>query len=162
MQMKKLIDLEAEKEIEFVQSVITAIRNIRGEMNIPPSKEINLFLRTEKITTIQEKYIKSLTKVKSLKNDANLEKPKASASAVVKGCDIFIPLEGLVDLDVERARMEKEIARLTGLLTAVEKKLANENFVKNAPEEIVEKEKQKKADWELSLNKLNRIYSDLG
>jgi valyl-tRNA synthetase len=157
-----LINKDAEVEIEFVQSVVTAIRNIRGEMNIAPSKEINLILKTANVSEIQEKYIKSLTRVSSLEVGADIEKPKACASAVVKGCDIYIPLEGLIDLNLERARLDKEIKRIGGMLIGVNKKLSNEKFVNNAPEDVVIKEKAKKTDWENSLSKLKTIYDELG
>jgi valyl-tRNA synthetase len=91
-----------------------------------------------------------------------MEKPKASASAVVKDVEIYVPLEGLIDLAVEKERLEKEIKRLEGALTGVKKKLSNERFVQNAPAEVVEREKQKAADWENSLEKLKAILGDLG
>jgi valyl-tRNA synthetase len=100
-------------------------------------------------------------KVENLTVDADLEKPKASASAVVKGCDIYIPLEGLIDLDVERQRLEKEINRLEGLLNGVSKKLSNEKFVNNAPADVVEKEKAKQHDWTEQTEKLKKILEEL-
>jgi len=105
----------------FVQDVVTAIRNIRGEMNLAPSKLINVFLKTDKVTEEQALYMKSLVRIDKLEFDLNMPKPKASASAVVKGCDIFIPLEGLIDIDVERARIEKEITRLSSSLQGVKR-----------------------------------------
>ncbi len=156
-----LINIEAEKEIDFVQSVVTAIRNIRGEMNIPPSKGINVYLKTSGVSEVQHKYIKTLGRIEELHVGEDLGKPKSSASSVVKGCDIFIPLEGLIGLEVERNRIEKEIARLQGMLTGITKKLSNENFVNRAPKEVVDKEKMKQSDWEQSLKKLNQILEDL-
>jgi len=155
------IDKTAEEEIEFMQSVVNAIRNIRGEMNIPPSKQIDVYLKANKITEVQKKYIQSLVRVEKLIVDADIDKPKASASSVVKGCDIYIPLEGLIDLDVERQRLEKEIARLEGLLTGVSKKLSNDKFVNNAPTDVVEKEKAKQHDWTEQVEKLKKILEDL-
>lgn len=158
---EKLIDKNAEDEILFVQDVVTAIRNIRGEMNLPPSKQINVFLKTDKVTEEQVRYMKSLVRISELEYNPRMKKPKASASAVVKGCDIFIPLEGLIDLAVERGRIEKEIARLSGSLEGVRKKLSNEGFVAKAPAEVLEREKTKLADWEKALAKLQSILEDL-
>lgn len=155
------IDKGAEKEIGFVQSVVTAIRNIRGEMNIPPSKQIKVHIKGDELSEQQQKYIGSLGRVEELISKPDLEKPAASASAVVKGCDIFIPLEGIIDLDVERARVDKEIKRLEGMLIGVTKKLGNEKFVNNAPADVVEREKQKKSDWESQVEKLKAIQADL-
>ena len=156
-----MIDDAAEKEILFVQDVVTAIRNIRGEMNISPAKSINVFLKSSSVTFSQERYIKSLVKIDELTVDENLHKPKASASAVVKGCDIFVPLEGLIDIEVERARIEKELSRLLNSFNGVRKKLENENFVSKAPKEVIEHEKQKMGDWEKALVKLQNILEDL-
>jgi len=155
------INEKAEAEILFVQDVVTAIRNIRGEMNIPPSKAINVFLKSSSVTFAQERYIKSLVKIDQLTVDENLDKPKASASAVVKGCDIFIPLEGLIDIEVERTRIEKELARLLGSYNGVRKKLENANFVTKAPADVIERERTKMNDWEKALVKLQAILEDL-
>ncbi|MEW6194973.1 MAG: valine--tRNA ligase [Bacteroidota bacterium] len=155
------IDEKAESEILFVQEVVTAIRNIRGEMNVAPSKAINVLLKTDQLTKEQTKYIKSLVRIDELKVDPNMNKPKASASAVVKGCDIFVPLEGLIDLNIERTRIEKEITRISGSLESVKKKLSNEGFVAKAPAEVIERERTKMNDWEKALEKLKVILADL-
>ncbi|NMB82761.1 MAG: valine--tRNA ligase, partial [Ignavibacteria bacterium] len=141
-----LVDEIAEKNVEFLQNIITAIRNIRGEMNIPPSKNINVILKTDKINEEQISYIKSIVKIDQLTVDPKIEKPKASASSVVKDCDIYIPLEGLIALNVERNRLEKEIARISGSLEGVKKKLSNEGFVAKAPAEVIERERTKMHD----------------
>ncbi len=156
-----LVDIQAEREIEFVQNVVTAIRNIRGEMNIAPSKQINVFLKSAAVTFAQERYIKSLVRIDQLTVDENLDKPKACASAVVKGCDIFIPLEGLIDINVERARIEKEMARVLNSFNGVRKKLENENFVAKAPVDVIEREKMKMHDMEKALDKLQSILDNL-
>lgn len=158
---ESLIDEKAEKDIELLQNIITGIRNIRGEMNIPPSTKIKAYLKTESLTESQREYIKLLARVNELVVDPQLEKPHASASVVFKDCDIFIPLEGLIDLEVERKRLEKEIARLEGLVKSVDKKLSNENFVSKAPQDVVEKEKVKQRDWKNSLEKLGALLKDL-
>ena len=155
------VSTSAEKEMGFVQDIITALRNIRGEMNIPPSKQVNTFIKSSKVGKHQIDYIKKLAKVNELKIDMNLTRPKASASAVVKETEIYVPLEGLIDLDVERNRLQKEITRLEGAMAGIEKKLSNEKFVNNAPLEVVEKERTKKKDWETNIIKLKNILSNL-
>jgi valyl-tRNA synthetase len=158
---ESLVDKEAEDEIEFVRGVITGIRNIRGEMNIPPSKKLKVMLKTNSVSKHQEKYIKNLAKVSKLVVKDNLVKPEASASAVVKDCDIFIPLEGLIDINVERNRLQKEISRLEGLLKGVAVKLSNEDFVSKAPEDVVTREKAKQKDWTESLEKFKALLNQL-
>ena len=158
---ENLINKDAEEKITFVQEIVTAIRNIRGEMNIPPSKYVSAYVSTSSLTEEQAFYIEALARVEELAVAPNIEKPKASASAVVKGCDIYIPLEGLIDLDVERNRIEKEIKRLEGALIGVNKKLSNKNFTDKAPKDVVDKETAKQKDWEESLTKLKSIFVDL-
>jgi valyl-tRNA synthetase len=158
---KSKINPSAEKEMEFVQDVITALRNIRGEMNIPPSKQINAFVKSSEVKDYQTDYIRKLAKVDEIKIDKNLTKPKASASAVVKETEIYVPLEGLINLDIERNRLQKEITRLEGALTGINKKLSNEKFIRNAAPDVVEKERTKKKDWEMNLDKLKEIFNNL-
>ncbi len=129
---EKVIDEKAEVEMEFVQDIITSIRTIRGEMNIAPSKQVKVFIKSSSVADHQINYIKKLARVEEIKADVNMQKPKASASTVLKNCEIYVPLEGLIDLDVERGRLQKEISRLEGSLIGIEKKLANEKFVNNA------------------------------
>jgi valyl-tRNA synthetase len=157
----KLIHESAEKEMDFVKDIITAIRNIRGEMNIAPSKKVNAMLKSASVKDHQVDYIKKLAKVDALTVDFNLTKPKASVSAVINDCEIFIPLEGLIDLDVERQRLQKEITRLEGSLAGIEKKLSNEKFVANAAPEVVEKERNKQKEWVGNLDKLKEILESL-
>ena len=158
---KELINPQADKDMEVVENIVTAIRNIRGEMNIPPSRKINVLLKTNEVSERQIDYIKKLAKIEDLKAGENITKPKASASAVVKSSEIYIPLEGLIDLDVERQRLQKEITRLEGSLAGIEKKLSNEKFVNGAPAEVVEKERTKQRDWQENLRKLKEILENL-
>jgi valyl-tRNA synthetase len=156
-----LINESAEKEMDFVKDIITAIRNIRGEMNIAPSKKVNALIKSDEVKDYQIEYIKKLAKVEQITVDSKITKPKASASAILKDAEIFIPLEGLIDLDVERQRLQKEIQRLENSIVGVEKKLSNEKFVNNAPAEVVEKERAKLKDWQENLRKLREILDSL-
>jgi valyl-tRNA synthetase len=158
---KSLINHDAEKEMEFVQEIITAIRNIRGEMNIPPSKLIKAIVKSAQVKDYQIEYIKKLARVEEIIVDEKIEKPKASASSVLKNCEIFIPLKGLIDLDIERKRLQKEITRLEGLVAGLNKKLSNEKFITNAAPGVVEKERIKKNDWETNLTKLKDLLNNL-
>jgi valyl-tRNA synthetase len=92
---------------------------------------------------------------------AELENPETSASAVIEGTELFVPLEGLIDLDKERKRIQKEIDRLEGFLKSIEGKLNNDGFVNNAPEDVVQKERDKKEDTETNLQKLREILEEL-
>ncbi len=158
---EKLVNIEADKEMEFVQDIITAIRNIRGEMNIPPSKSVKAFIKSASVKDYQLDYIKKLARVEEIKVSEAITKPKASASAVIRNCEIYVPLEGLIDIEVEKNRLQKEISRLEGLLVGIEKKLSNEKFVNNAAAEVVEKERMKKRDIEANLPKVREIFDNL-
>jgi len=158
---KELINPQADGEMETVVNIVSAIRNIRGEMNIPPSKKINVLLKSSEVSERQVDYIKKLSKVEEVEAGESVTKPKASASAIVKSAEIYVPLEGLIDLDVERQRLQKEITRLEGSLTGIEKKLSNEKFVNGAPAEVVEKERAKQRDWQENLRKLKEILENL-
>lgn len=158
---EKVIKDSADEEMDFVKDIITSIRNIRGEMNIAPSKKVNAIIKSASIKDHQIDYIKKLAKVDELTVNLNLTKPKASASAVINDCEIFIPLEGVIDLEIERQRLQKEITRLEGSLAGIEKKLSNEKFVANAAPEVVEKERAKQKDWLENIGKLKEILKNL-
>lgn len=156
----------AEKELNLLQEVIGSIRNVRGEMNVPPGKKADIFVKgtnKERLSLIQNNqgYIKSLAQVESLKIGTEISKPPFSASAVVEELEIFIPLEGLIDIAAEKARLDKEIARLEKQVISQSKKISNEKFLKNAPADVVEREKQKKVDWEAKLIKLKENRTSL-
>lgn len=157
----QLVNTPAEDEMESVREIVTAIRNIRGEMNIPPSRTVDLYLKTNAVSDDQKVYIKRLGKVNDIVEGPDIEKPRGAASAVVCGFDIYLPLEGLIDLELEKNRLQKEISRLEGSLTGIAKKLSNDSFVNNAPKDIVDKERQKKSDWEEKLSKLKTMLQDL-
>ncbi|HTP12066.1 MAG TPA: valine--tRNA ligase, partial [Bacteroidota bacterium] len=135
------IELKTEEEMAFVQDVINALRNIRGENNIPPSKDIRLQVRADgtqrdAVLKTYAKYLNKLARVISVEMIAQEARPKLAANAVVGGTEIFVPLEGLIDMGAERTRLEKEIARQSGLLEGIGRKLANASFVERAPKDV--------------------------
>jgi valyl-tRNA synthetase len=158
---ERKIDRNAELKTEFLQNLVGNIRNIRGEMNIPPSKKLTALFKTSLLENDQLSYIKALGKLDEVKFGEDIEKPAGSASAVVKNCEIFIPLKGIIDIEIEKVRLNKEISRLEGALVGVNKKLSNERFISNAPPEVIDKEKNKKEDWEKSIMKLKSLLSDI-
>jgi valyl-tRNA synthetase len=162
-----LIDKQVEDEMAFVQSVIESLRNIRGEMNIAPSREISLTMKLSPARHAEslkqyEGYLQRLARVTSVTYVTDGARPKLAASAVVQGEELFVPLEGLIDIDVEKARLKKEIDRMTGVLNGIRNKLSNESFVSRAPKDVVEKEKEKQASFETNLEKLQKSFDALG
>ncbi|MBN1481583.1 valine--tRNA ligase [candidate division KSB1 bacterium] len=155
-----------EREMILLQQVIGAIRNIRGEMNIPPAKEADVIVNStdkEKLTVLQSNTLSIQKLARINKIIMNTQRPDVAASAVVQGLELFIPLADLIDIEVEKGRLDKEIDRLESQLAGLTKKLANDNFISRAPKEVVDRERQKKKDWETSLRKLkDNLYILVG
>lgn len=163
---KDKISNEANELFAKIQSLVSGIRNIRAEFNVSPAAPINIILKA-KSTEIASRLNKNewifrkLEKINSFEVSASASKPETSASAVIEGSELFIPLEGLIDLKKERHRIEKEISRLEGFLKSVSGKLNNARFVENAPDEVVQRERDKQQDTENSLRKLREIERGL-
>jgi valyl-tRNA synthetase len=161
-----LIDARVEAEMAFVQHAIESIRRIRGEMGIPPGKEVPLLLKMGHVVSTDqfrryEGYVTRLARVGSITYLTGTEKPRLAATAVVDGEEVFVPLEGLIDLDVERTRLRKEIDRIGGLVIGISAKLDNASFVQRAPQEVVDKEREKLQSFRQTIEKLQRNYNAL-
>lgn len=165
----KYIDHDAEERLAYIMRVVEAVRNIRGELNIPPAKQIEVHIHlhgdiAERLEIHAEyiqgllNYIDRLCKAKTIptwhSESTPFVKPPQSASAVVQGTEIYVPLAGILDLDVERKRLEKEIQRLESLLQSIEQKLSNENFIQKAPASVVQKEREKQESIRSNIEKL--------
>ena len=138
------IDTEAEADMERVMGIITAVRNIRGEMNISPSVMLSVFLLTADNGTLskirsQGELIKTLARLDSMETADAGERPKASATAIVQDVSVSVLLEGVIDVSKESVRLDKEIAKLEKEISALAKKLENDNFISKAPVDVVEK-----------------------
>ena len=162
----RLIDRTVERQMAFVQNVIEAIRTIRGEMSIAPSRDISLVMRTgpsHPAADIRryEGYLQRLARVTSLSFIEGSGRPPLAASAVVDGEELYVPLEGLIDIDLERERLRKEIDRIKGMLDGIRAKLANPAFVGKAPGPVVAKEREKQESFESSLSKLTKSLAYL-
>jgi valyl-tRNA synthetase len=160
---------QAEADMDLLIKLISAIRNIRGEMNISPSKTLAAVVLTrdtnmnELIETHQNMII-NLANLDAFEVNQSAAKPKSSATAVVGAATLFVPLEGIIDFDLEARRLEKELNKLTKELATVTKKLANRNFLDKAPQDVVEKVKakheglqEKQQKLEAHLNKIKDL-----
>ena len=135
-------------EMDLLQETVVSVRNIRGELNINPSLELDVIIRTindedRDFFLGHKPMIKLMARVGNLEAGAEVSPPKATASAVIQGNEMFVPLIGAVDFDAELARLDKELAKIAKDLTTVNKKLANEGFTSKAPAEVVQKERDK-------------------
>jgi len=151
---------------ETFKEIIYKIRNVRGEMNIPPDKKAAVVFKTInplmiKIINTESVHIQALAKVESVAIDADYTPEKTDASAVMTDLEIFLPLKGLIDTDKEKARLEKEIGKITQELQRVEGKLNNESFTGKAPADVIEKEKAKQKEYRDMLEKLQESLSKL-
>ena len=156
-------DEEAESNMRLISGIITGIRNIRGEMNISPSLSLAVSAQSQDESTkktIQQHrdMIINLARLKSLSVGNAVKRPKSAAMAVVNDATIFISLEGIVDFAKEIERLEKEINKLTNESATVSKKLNNEDFLRKAPVEVVEKVKAKHG---LLVEKQQKLLSNL-
>jgi valyl-tRNA synthetase len=157
-------DEEAEEEMETLQKLIVAIRNMRGDMKIPPGQEVNILVSGDgrkRLQTVRshQRYILLLAKVEELHLGERLNRPKQALSAVVDEMEVFLPLQGLVDIELESKRLRKEIDRVNGLLEVCERKLANPAFVEKAPEEVIRGVQKKCGDYTANLEKLKRNFA---
>jgi valyl-tRNA synthetase len=163
---QRWVDDATESEMDFVQELINSVRNIRGENGVPPSREITIkvrFAEASQATVLERyaEYLRRLARVATSEVLTGPEHPKLSSSAVVKGSEVFVPLEGLIDIEAERVRLQKEISRVRQLLESIAKKLSNAQFVQRAPAEVVAKEKEKQEQMSENLAKLERHLQEL-
>jgi len=159
----RFIDDKIEAEMDLIQELITSIRAMRKEANVPPSTMVDVVVKPKDENILEtlssnESYIRRLAKVESFSTGFDLHKPETSKSAVVRGTEIFVSLEGLVNVDAERERLEKEINRVKGVIAGIESKLSNEQFIKRAPAQVIEKEKMKIESMKVNLSKLEENY----
>ncbi len=153
-------DDSLEDRLRQIQEVVTAVRSMRSELNVHPGKKSDLHVRVKddafaKLLQDHIEYFRSLVRVENLYTGKELKKPPVSASAVISGAEIFLPLAGLIDVDVERNRLQKELNNLKDQLEKISKKLANQDFLANAPDDVITKEKAKRRDYEERIQKLN-------
>jgi valyl-tRNA synthetase len=137
-------------DIEWVKSMVAALRSIRSQLGVSPARAVPLLLQggdAGERTRVQ-KYAESLTFLARLESIAALEgDAPASAAAVVGDLTLLIPLAGLIDLEAEKVRLDKELKRIAAEIGKCEAKLASETFVRNAPAAVVEQERARLADW---------------
>ena len=143
-----LIKPQINDEMRLMQESITAIRNLRNQLNLSPATQISIVVRTadseqNRLFVDYAQYLARLAKVEKIESGEDVIKPKPAVSAVVRNMEIFVPLAGLIDPEVEKARLGKQLEKLEKELLIISKKLANKNFVDNAKPEVVEKEREK-------------------
>jgi valyl-tRNA synthetase len=145
-------DGAAEADVEWLKAMVTTLRRVRSELNVPPAKLVTLLLqggdageraRVERFGS-QLRFLNRLERIDFL---ADTDDAPPAAAAVVGELKLLVPLEGLVDLSAERARLDKELKRVDGEIAKCRNKLASDTFVQNAPAAVVEQERQRLVEW---------------
>jgi len=160
----RLSDHAAEAEIGWVIDLVTAIRSVRVEMNITHATEIPLVLAgvsaaTDALAGRWAEVIKRLARLSSISVSPTV--PQGAVQLVVRGEVAALPLKGIIDFSAEQARLEKEMARVVSDITRIDAKLANPDFVRRAPEEVVEGEREKREEAEARRAKINEALDRL-
>ncbi|MBL5903934.1 valine--tRNA ligase [Serratia fonticola] len=145
-----LEDQQALNDLEWIKQAIIAVRNIRAEMNIAPSKQLEVLLRNangdaQRRVQENQSFIERLARLSSITLLPAGEKGPVSVTKLVDGAELLIPMAGFIDKDAEIARLSKEMGKLDGEIASIEGKLSNEGFVARAPEAVVAKERERLA-----------------
>ena len=160
-------DPEADAAIGWLKDVILGIRNIRGEANIKPGQPVNILFQggdegDRQLATVTEDLFKRLGKVEEITWLAADAQVPPNALALVGNLKVMVPLAGLIDLNAEKARLGKEIAKKEAELKRLEGKLQNPSFVEKAPAEVVAKEREKQQDAAAALATLQDQLRSIG
>jgi len=160
--ISNLIDKKTESDMIVIMDVIKAVRNILSEMNIPPSSKADIYVQVpddniKALLSEQSGYIYRLGSASKVIVERNITKPASSATVVINnGVEVYVPLAGLIDIDKEKERLTKNLDKAVADLDRVNKLLAGEAFISKAPENIIAKEKNRKAEIEALKEKLEK------
>jgi len=148
----ELSNHEASEQMKLLVEIIRSVRNIRAEVNTPMSKKIAMIIHAhdEKILDTLETnkaYLERFCNPEMLTIGVGAAAPEKAMTAVVSGAEIYLPLQGLINIEEEIARLERELEKLNKEVERVQKKLANEKFVAKAPTQVVEEERAKEKDY---------------
>jgi len=160
------VDRESVDEINILKEITYTIRNIRGEMNVPPELKASVIIKelrdtVHEVMVKNERIIMFLTRLESIKYGRDVKKPEGSASAVGNGYEVYLPLEGLIDLDREKKRLARDYEKLKAEIERSRAKLENRNFTDRAPESVVQKEKQRLEQFEENSRRIERLIQSL-
>lgn len=157
---------EEAEQMQLIFKIITAIRSIRKDMNVPPGEMVEIVVKDvlpARCAVLQDNrhYIKVMAKVKDIYIGDDAIKPEKSTTTVVDDIEIYMPLEGIIDLEKERERLLKKLSKVENSLIKCVGKLNNDNFVNNAPSQIIEQEQERKEQLENTIEKLKANISFL-
>lgn len=161
------IDESVERKMESLKSLITIIRTIRNEMNVPLAKKADVLVvpsdeNTQEVFFDNRAYILDLASVGNLTLDLKGKRPPKSAAGISGNSEVFVELAGLIDIDLEKSRLSKEIERRNSFIAGLDRKLQNEGFLSKAPAEVVQLERTKLESARGELKKLLSNMEALG
>jgi len=160
--LEGLEDADAEREIGWVVDVISEARSLRAEMNLTSETELLLIGADEALQARATRWDETIRKLARLSRLGFADTaPKSSAQIIVRGGVAAMPLEGVIDLDAERARLAKETAKLESELKKLDAKLANEGFLAKADEEVIEEHRERREETAARIDKLNAASARL-
>ncbi|NEU29792.1 valine--tRNA ligase [bacterium LRH843] len=148
----ELVFEDALKDMELLTSIIRSVRNVRAELNVPMSKQIELLIHAKDEAVVSQlqrgtSYLEKFCNPSKLMIGTDVTAPEKSMSQVLSGVELYLPLAGLLNIDEEIARLNKELDKLNKEVERVDKKLSNEGFIAKAPAKVIEEEKAKQADY---------------
>ncbi|MFV1979837.1 MAG: valine--tRNA ligase [Rhodothermia bacterium] len=163
------IDQEMASAFGEIQQMVSGIRNVKSQKNVPPSKDVSVVISVDAgqpdlatLIEARKDYFARLCRASDVTVGIGLEKPEASIPIVVGRHEVFVPLEGLIDLDEERRRIQKEIDQKKKFLEGIRRKLQNEQFLDRAPADVVAREHAKEDDAVVEIARLRANLAELG
>lgn len=161
----KLYQASSAEEINWLIKMVTEIRSVRSDMNVPVAAKVRLLMKDASLTTVArlqtyDEILRRMARLESI--TVSNEVPKGSIQTVVGEATLVLPIAEIIDLDKERERLNKEIGKLAANIEKIDQKLSDEKFVANAPADIIAEQKSRRADNEAMLNKFSSALKQLG
>ena len=161
----KLYQASSAEEINWLIKMVTEIRSVRSDMNVPVAAKVRLLMKDASGVTVArlqtyDEILRRMARLESI--TVSNEVPKGSIQTVVNEATLVLPIAEIIDLDKERERLNKEIGKLAANIEKIDQKLADEKFVANAPADIIAEQKSRRADNETMLNKFSSALKQLG
>ena len=160
-----LTDPGAKAEMGWVVRLVSEVRTLRSEMNVPPGAKLKLLVQGASNPTLArlERHNELITRLVRLESATATEDafPKGSVQAVVDEAILALPLGDVIDVDQEKARLDKELKKVDGEIRIIEKKLGNPGFIAKAPEAVIEEQRERRADYQTSRDKLSEALERL-
>ncbi|PIC63836.1 valine--tRNA ligase [Sporosarcina sp. P13] len=162
----QLMDKSRATDMKLLMDIIKAVRTIRAEVNTPMSRKVDLYISAKDDATVavleaNRQYVERFCNPESLTIGVNVNAPGKTMSAVVTGAELYLPLEGLLDIEEELARLTKELGKWQGEVKRVQGKLSNERFTAKAPAAVVEEERAKEQDYLVKYAAVERRIAEL-